>query len=62
VLEFIKGCRFVFKDFIEIGIPVYTRTSFDPVGKSLGNKAQVPVPFNPVDMPDLIVVKVKGIL
>ena len=56
MLEFIKGCRFVFKDFIEIGILLY------PVGKSPGNKAQVPVPFNPVDMPDLIVVKVKGIL
>ena len=33
----------------------------DPISKSPGGKAEIPVSINFVDMPDLIVVKVKSI-
>jgi len=56
LLELIKGCRLCFKDFIEIGVLLY------PVGKSPCNEAQIPVSFNLLNVPYLVVVKVKGVL
>ena len=55
MLGFIKGCRFVFKDFIEISILLY------PVSKSPCNKAEIPVLINLFNVPDLVVVKIKCI-
>ena len=49
----LKVVGFCFKDFSKIGILL------DPISKSPGGKAEIPVSINFVDMPDLIVVKVK---
>ena len=46
----------MFKDFIEIGALLY------PVSKSPCNEAQIPVSFNLLNVPYLVVIKVKGVL
>ena len=52
----LKVLGFVSKDFSKIGI------LFDPIGKSPCNKTKIPVSVNLVDMSDLVVIEVKGIL
>lgn len=54
-LDFVKGGRFRFNDFSKIGILL------DPISKSPGGEAEIPVSINFIDMPELIVVKVKSI-
>ena len=56
MFDFVEGFRFCFKDFSKIGI------LFDPIGESPCNKTKISVSVNLVDVSDLVVIKVKGVL